>query len=153
MDNKIYRQNVACIIVDEAYPKKNNIFVGQRIDMKNVWQFPQGGIDEGETPREALIRELNEEVGLESGDIEIVAACPMWFQYNFPNFKWGNYIGQQQKYFLVKTDRKNINIGTKDAEFSSHEFLELSDGLSKVSSLKKLIYDKAVNYFTKNNYL
>lgn len=153
MDNKVYRQNVACIIVDEQYPNTNNIFVGKRIDMKNIWQFPQGGIDAGETPKEALIRELGEEVGLQSDDIEIIASCPMWFQYNFPNFKWGNYIGQQQKYFLVKTNKKNINVDTEDAEFSKFEFMEMSLGLDKVSPLKRTIYDRVVNYFQKNKYL
>ena len=153
MDNKLYRQNVACIIVDEDYPNTNNIFIGKRKDMKNVWQFPQGGIDEGENAKEALIRELGEEVGLKSENIEIVASCPMWFQYNFPNFRWGNYIGQQQKYFLIKTDKKNIDIHMKNAEFSLYEFVEISDGLKKVSKLKKIIYDRVVNYFKKNNYL
>jgi putative (di)nucleoside polyphosphate hydrolase len=153
MDNKLYRQNVACIIVDEDYPNTNNIFIGKRIDMKNVWQFPQGGIDEGESAKEALIRELGEEVGLKSENIEIVASCPMWFQYNFPNFRWGNYIGQQQKYFLIKTDKKYIDIHMKNAEFSLYEFVEISDGLKKVSKLKKIIYDRVVNYFKKNNYL
>ena len=153
MNNKIYRQNVACIIVDEDYPNTNNVFVGQRIDMKNIWQFPQGGIDEGESATDALIRELGEEVGLASDDIEIVASCPMWFQYNFPNFKWGNYIGQQQKYFLVKTNQASINVNTQDAEFSNFEFMELSLGLKKVSKLKRNIYDRAVRYFQINKYL
>ena len=153
MDNKFYRQNVAAVIVDENYPKEHNIFVGKRIDMKNVWQFPQGGIDEGENAIEALIRELNEEVGAKKDDIKIINACPMWFQYNFPNFKWGNYLGQQQKYFLVQIDRSKINIRTKEAEFSEYQFLEASKAMQSVSKLKKIIYVKVIDYFQKNSYL
>jgi len=58
MENKkIYRPNVAAVILSSKYPDKCEFFVAHRSDIQNAWQFPQGGIDEGETPREALKRE------------------------------------------------------------------------------------------------
>jgi len=153
MKNKLYRQNVAAIIVDEDYPKSHNIFSGRRNDIKNVWQFPQGGIDEGETPIQALYRELNEEIGSNKEDIEIIATCPIWFQYSFPNFKWGNYIGQQQKYFLVKINQQNINIQTAHPEFTDFKFDSINNTIQNVSVLKKPIYSKVIEYFEKKGYL
>ena len=60
---KFYRPNVAAIIVSSAYPQVKEIFIAERNDLAGVWQFPQGGIDEGETSEEALFRELKEEIG------------------------------------------------------------------------------------------
>ncbi len=59
---KSYRPNVAAVILSSRYPYKCEFFVAHRSDIRNAWQFPQGGIDEGETPREALKRELLEEI-------------------------------------------------------------------------------------------
>ena len=59
---KFYRPNVAAIIVSSAYPDEKQIFIAERSDLAGVWQFPQGGIDEGESPEEALFRELKEEL-------------------------------------------------------------------------------------------
>jgi len=66
---KNYRQNVAAIVLSSSYPAKCEIFIASRIDIENAWQFPQGGIDEGETPNEALFRELKEEIGTNKVDI------------------------------------------------------------------------------------
>lgn len=60
MLHKKYRPNVAAIIVSPDYPNTCEIFIAERIDIEGAWQFPQGGIDEGETPLEALHRELLE---------------------------------------------------------------------------------------------
>ena len=53
---KKYRPNVAAVILSSVYPKECRFFIAQRLDIKDVWQFPQGGIDEGESPRDALFR-------------------------------------------------------------------------------------------------
>ncbi len=72
--SKIYRPNVAAIILSPSYPSACEIFIGERSDIAGAWQFPQGGIDEGETPKEALYRELEEEIG--TNQVEIIAQYP-----------------------------------------------------------------------------
>ncbi|MDU9800377.1 RNA pyrophosphohydrolase, partial [Helicobacter pylori] len=73
---KKYRPNVAAIIMSPDYPNACEVFIAERIDIEGAWQFPQGGIDEGETPLEALYRELLEEIG--TNEIEILAQYPRW---------------------------------------------------------------------------
>ena len=70
---KKYRPNVAAIVVSPKYPSKVEVLIAKRSDV-DAWQFPQGGIDEGETPKEALVRELKEEIGTD--EVEIVASMP-----------------------------------------------------------------------------
>ena len=62
-EKKKLRPNVAAIILSSKYPAKCEIFIASRTDIPNAWQFPQGGIDEGENTKEALLRELEEEIG------------------------------------------------------------------------------------------
>jgi len=84
MAKKIYRPNVAAIVLSPKYPLVCEIFIANRNDIKNsVWQFPQGGIDEGESPQDALFRELKEEIGTDM--VEIIAEYPEWLSYDFPN--------------------------------------------------------------------
>ena len=73
-NTKNYRPNVAAIVLSSSYPAKCEIFIASRIDVEDAWQFPQGGIDEGETPHEALFRELKEEIG--TNEIDIIAEFP-----------------------------------------------------------------------------
>ena len=79
---KKYRPNVAAVILSSSYPFKCEILVAKRVDMDDIWQFPQGGIDKGETPKEAILRELKEEIG--TNDVEILSAYPSWLSYDFP---------------------------------------------------------------------
>ncbi|HIC45035.1 MAG TPA: NUDIX domain-containing protein, partial [Sulfurimonas sp.] len=67
---KIYRPNVAIVVLSAEYPAKKDVFIAERSDLNNIWQFPQGGIDEGETPEDAMFRELEEEIG--TRDVKIV---------------------------------------------------------------------------------
>ena len=99
-EKKKLRPNVAAIILSSKYPAKCEIFIASRTDIPNAWQFPQGGIDEGENTKEALLRELEEEIGTK--DIEIIAEYPTWVSYLFPPViaqKMYPYDGQKQKYY------------------------------------------------------
>lgn len=88
------------IIVSSSYPLSREIFLAQRNDMLDVWQFPQGGIDAGEEIQEALFRELKEEIGTDN--VEVIAEFPEWISYDFPPKiaqSMKPFIGQTQRYF------------------------------------------------------
>ena len=76
------------------------ILICERRDFANSWQFPQGGIDAGESPREALARELMEEISLPGDGFRILAERP-GYRYRFParHLKRGRYVGQEQAEF------------------------------------------------------
>ena len=124
---KIYRPNVAIIVLSHEYPSKKDIFIAERSDLHNIWQFPQGGIDEGESAEEALFRELEEEIGTK--DVKIIAEFPEWISYDFPSHvakKMKPFSGQTQRYYLVKLSKEaKININTEIPEFSDYKFVSL----------------------------
>lgn len=152
---KHYRLNVATIIVSSQYPHICEFFIAERSDLKNVWQFPQGGIDDGESPKDALFRELKEEIG--TNDIQVIAEYPEWIAYDFPPLikeKMHPYEGQRQKYFLVKLKPfANINLETEHPEFLRYEFVDLATLLQKVTKFKKHIYVQVLDYFRKEGYI
>ncbi|MCE3038757.1 RNA pyrophosphohydrolase [Helicobacter anatolicus] len=152
---KKYRPNVAAIIVSSRYPNACEFFVAQRADIKGVWQFPQGGIDANETPKEALLRELKEEIGTDF--VEIIAECPKWISYDFPNIatkKMYQYDGQIQKYFLVRIKKESdINLDTAHPEFISYQFVKYDALLELVNHFKKNVYKEVLDYFKKEGYL
>ena len=150
-----YRPNVAAIILSSKYPKECEIFVAQRSDIADAWQFPQGGIDEDETAQDALLRELEEEIG--TSKVKIIAEYPEWISYDFPENvqqKMKPYKGQRQRYFLVKLDSNaKINLETEHPEFNAYKFEGLDTLFSTVSHFKKPIYKEVVKYFQKQGYL
>lgn len=152
---KNYRPNVAAIILSNVYPLECKIFIAQRSDMENIWQFPQGGIDEGEDAKSALFRELKEEIGTD--EIEIIAEYPEWLSYDFPSKvlkKMSPYDGQIQKYFLVRLkEGAKININTKHPEFSSYRFVELEELYKIINHFKGAIYIKVIQYFKEKGYI
>jgi putative (di)nucleoside polyphosphate hydrolase len=150
-----YRPNVAMIIVSDNYPQKKEIFIAQRNDLTDIWQFPQGGIDEGEEVKEALFREMEEEIGTRSA--EIVAEYPEWISYDFPPKilkKMKPYKGQIQKYFLLKLNKNaKIKLDTKHPEFSDYKFVTVDDVLNLTAHFKKPVYEQVVKYFIKEGLL
>ncbi len=155
MNLKPYRPNVAAVILSSEYPKKKRIFLGERSDLTTIWQFPQGGIDKGESPREALLRELEEEIG--TNKVEILAEYPEWIAYEYPDDvqkKRRPYYGQTQRYFLVrlKKDAK-IDLDTKHPEFSDYRFVKVKHLLKGLTHFKKPIYKKVIAYFKEEGYL
>jgi len=153
---KSYRPNVAAIVLSSKYPLKSEILIADRIDIQDAaWQFPQGGIDEGESPKEALFRELMEEIGTD--EVDILAEYPEWISYEFLNKgarKMYPFDGQTQKYFLVKLKSSaKLNLKTKEPEFIDYQFVSYKEVFEKISKVKKPIYTTVLKYFRKEGYL
>ena len=155
-----YRPNVAAIVLSSDYPDKCNFFLARRKGMKRGWQFPQGGIDAGETPEEALLRELKEEIGTD--EVEIIAEYPEWISYDFPpksnrGYKKRRYPfkGQRQKYFLVRLrEEAKIDLNAFDIpEFEEYTFVGKDELFQKITFFKRRVYRKVIDYFTKEGLL
>jgi putative (di)nucleoside polyphosphate hydrolase len=152
---KKYRPNVAAIILSSKYPEKVEFFIASRSDVKDAWQFPQGGIDKGETPKEALFRELKEEIG--TNEVDIVGEFPEWVSYDFPEMiakRMYPYDGQRQKYFLVRLKPgAKINLQTAEPEFSQYTFVPYNEIFDYITYFKRPVYKKVLEYFRKKGYL
>ena len=151
-----YRPNVAAIILSAEYPSQKLFLLAKRKGVKRGWQFPQGGIDKGETPVEALYRELEEEIG--TRDIEIIAEYPEWIKYDFPKTS-GNKIypfkGQNQKYFLVQLKPEAIIDLSLHAtpEFEEYIYVTESELFKKARYLKRRTYKTVIEYFKKKGFI
>ena len=133
MSLELYRKCVGVFLVN----CNGQVFVAKRIiNDKNKdiitrpWQMPQGGIDEGENPEQALYREIEEETNLKSQDIRILKKSDNIYKYKLPqkalqNFWGGKYIGQEQTWFccFLKTSDSKININTKEPEFEAWKWI------------------------------
>jgi len=152
---KNYRPNVAAVILSSSYPQSTKFFLAERSDMPTVWQFPQGGIDEGETAQEALFREMEEEIG--TREIEIIAEYPEWLSYDFPEHiakKMYPFDGQKQRYFLIRLkDNSKVNIHTEHPEFMDYQFVDYKQLFQRVAHFKLDVYKKAIDYFIKEGVL
>jgi len=158
MEDKIeknYRPNVAAIVLSASYPFKCEVFIASRVDVQDAWQFPQGGIDKGETPKEALLRELKEEIG--TNEVDIIAEHPSWVSYDFPPAVAKNmapYDGQRQKYFLVKLKKgAKIDINTEIPEFSQYKFVPSNRLYEYITFFKRTVYKEILSYFKKEGYI
>jgi len=152
---KNYRPNVAAIVLSSSYPLKCEILIASRVDIKDAWQFPQGGIDGDETPKEALFRELKEEIGTD--EVEIIAEYPGWVSYDFPPSVAKNmapFDGQTQKYYLVKLKKGAVvNIETEIPEFSEYKFVKRSMLNEYITFFKRTVYKKVLKYFKQEGYI
>lgn len=126
----------------------DQVFGGRRRDSAvEAWQMPQGGVDPGETPREAALRELGEEVGLAPSHVEIVAVSRRWVSYDLPERLsrklWGGrFAGQTQKWFALRMLASDaaINIETAEPEFQAWRWMSAEDMVAAAVGFKRDIY-------------
>ncbi len=148
LDKNGFRPNVGIILLNS----KKQVFWGKRV-REHAWQFPQGGIKYGETPTQAMYRELQEEVGLLPEHIQIVGRTRDWLRYEVPDHwirrEWrGHYRGQKQIWFLIKLVSNDSNISlraTKHPEFDAWRWSDYWIPLKSVIEFKRDVYRRALN--------
>jgi putative (di)nucleoside polyphosphate hydrolase len=148
IDRDGYRPNVGIIICNW----KNEVFWGKRV-REHSWQFPQGGIKSGETPLEAMYRELKEEVGLEREHVKILGRTREWLRYDVPD-RWirrewrGNYRGQKQIWFLLRLTGRDCDVclrASKKPEFDAWRWSDYWVPTDLVIDFKREVYQKALS--------
>lgn len=148
-ENLPYRPSVGMMIVNH----EKKIFVAKRVDTKvEAWQMPQGGIDVGETPSSAAMREMEEEIGSNKG--YILAESKFWYSYDVPKFLipklWGgNFRGQKQKWFLIMFtgEDQDININTEIPEFCAWRWANLEELPRIIIPFKRKLYKAVLEEF------
>jgi len=141
-----YRPNVAALILN----KKGKLLVCERMHVNGGWQFPQGGVDEGETAIEALRREVLEEVGIHPESYEIVDSKD-GYKYDYPAEKSNKkgYKGQKQTYFLCQLIEKvDVNLEYHSKEFQDYKWIKKKKYKRKwVPKFKLAVYEQVMMDF------
>ena len=147
LDRDGYRPNVGIILANG----RDEVFWGKRVN-QHAWQFPQGGIKPGETPEEAMYRELNEETGLEPRHVRILGRTRDWLHYHVPNHwvkrEWrGTYKGQKQIWFLLRLVGRDCDISLRASghpEFDAWRWHDYWVPLEAVIDFKREAYRSAL---------
>ncbi len=148
LDKEGYRPNVGIILLNT----NNEVWWGRRIKEQS-WQFPQGGIKHGETPEQAMYRELREETGLKREHIEIIGRTQNWLRYDVPPHFIrreirGHYRGQKQIWFLLRMLGRDTDVdlsGTSETpEFDAWRWHQYWVPLDVVIEFKRNVYMKAL---------
>jgi putative (di)nucleoside polyphosphate hydrolase len=148
IDREGYRPNVGIILTNA----KNQVFWGKRI-RQDAWQFPQGGIQHGETPEQAMYRELHEEIGLQACHVQILGRTRDWMRYDVPQ-NWvkresrSSYRGQKQIWFLLRLIGRDCDVSLRASghpEFDAWRWNDYWIELDSVIEFKREVYCMALN--------
>jgi len=148
IDSDGFRPNVGIVVANDT----GQVLWARRVGGKDAWQFPQGGINDGETPEQALFRELDEEVGLSEQEVQVLGCTQGWLRYRLPRrFVRRNQepvcIGQKQKWYLLRLLAQDDAV-TLDAnhkpEFDHWQWVSYWYPLNQVVAFKREVYRRAM---------
>ncbi|NDU86344.1 MAG: RNA pyrophosphohydrolase [Ferrovum sp.] len=147
IDREGYRPNVGIILCNAS----NEVFWAKRI-RQQAWQFPQGGIKSGETPEQAMYRELGEETGLQPHHVQILGRTRNWLRYDVPE-QWlrrecrSHYRGQKQIWFLLRLMGRDSDVSlraTEQPEFDAWRWSDYWIPIESVVEFKRQVYQLAL---------
>lgn len=146
-----YRRNVGAALFNHA----GQVLIARRADVaQDAWQLPQGGLDEGEEPRAAVLRELAEEIG--TARAEIIGEVPEWLRYDLPaelvgKALGGRYRGQMQKWFALRFLGRDEEIRLDldpHPEFNAWRWESLAALPRLVVPFRRPVYERLVREFS-----
>ena len=148
IDAEGYRANVGIVIIND----RGQVFWARRFG-QHSWQYPQGGVDEGESAEQTMYRELHEEVGLKPEHVKIVATTKHWLRYKLPKRLIRHEslpvcIGQKQKWFLLhlKSEESAVNMNCSDRpEFSEWQWVSYWYPVNQIIEFKRWVYQRMLS--------
>lgn len=154
IDAQGFRPNVGIVIANT----EGRLLWGRRVGGRDSWQFPQGGIHGGESPEEAMFRELDEEVGLSPNDVKIIGRTRGWLRYRLPTRYIRRHerpvcIGQKQRWFLLRLTSEDSAVRVDahdDPEFDHWRWVNYWYPLSAVVDFKRDVYREALTELLPN---
>ncbi|MDP5008027.1 MAG: RNA pyrophosphohydrolase [Glaciimonas sp.] len=152
LDREGFRPNVGIILLNG----QNEVWWGKRV-REHSWQFPQGGIKYGETPEQAMFRELEEEIGLGAEHVKIIGRTRDWLRYEVPDHFIkrdirGHYRGQKQIWFLLRMTGRDCDVNlrlTEHPEFDAWRWHDYWVPLDVVIEFKRDVYQRALQEFSR----
>ena len=147
IDRDGYRPNVGIVLCNW----KNEVFWGKRV-REHAWQFPQGGIKQGESPEVAMFRELKEEIGLDPQHVKLLGRTREWLRYDVPD-QWvrrewrGNYRGQKQIWYLLRLVGRDCDVCLRNSakpEFDAWRWSDYWVPVETVIEFKREVYHRAL---------
>lgn len=144
-----YRNGVGVML----FNRQGQVFVAKRIDTTSeAWQMPQGGMDPGESPLQAAVRELKEEIGTDK--VELIRESHDWYTYDLPDDLvcklWGGcYRGQRQKWFAMRFlgEDGDINLETEEPEFLEWKWVDMKLLPDMIVPFKRNLYKALIEEF------
>ena len=148
LDKDGYRFNVGIVLVNAL----GQVFWARRVGGQDAWQFPQGGLDRGETAKDAVFRELYEEVGITERSVRVVSNTKGWLRYRLPKSRFASkkkprFIGQKQKWYLLQLieDESVIDLNaTEKPEFDEWRWVSYYYPIKEVVDFKQTVYRLAL---------
>ena len=152
-DPALYSANVGLAL----FSKAGHVFVGRRVNGRGAfqWQMPQGGVDKGESPVDAALREMDEEIGVAAKLVDILEETSDWLYYDFPpdflRRMGGPYLGQRQKWFALrfKGSDSDVRLDKHTPEFDAWRWARLDEVPGLIVPFKRPVYEDVAVRFEK----